>query len=277
MSRDDKAKAFADTVATDSGLTLAHEVMAAAAVTTDLGAREVLAGRWEIRGLIGSGGMGTVYRARDRELDEDVALKVLRAEVLSPADLDRFRREVKLSRKVTHKNVARVFELAEHDGRRFFTMEIVEGESLRGRLERSGRLPFEAVIGIGIAVCRGLAAAHDEGVIHRDLKPDNVLISNTGRIAITDFGIASSLEREAGGEASAFVGTPHYMAPEQVDGSRSIDARADIYCRHLFARRHALRARRRQPALRGQDAARRRRRAAHEGRPRSAQPAARPP
>jgi serine/threonine-protein kinase len=229
MSGDDKAKAFAETVATDSGVTLAAVSGLGAAVTTDLGAREVLAGRWEILGLIGSGGMGTVYRARDRELDEDVALKVLRAEVLSPADLERFLREVKLSRKVTHKNVARVFELAEHGGRRFFTMELVEGESLRGHLERSGRLSVDAVVGVGVAVCRGLAAAHDEGVIHRDLKPDNVLVSKGGRIAITDFGIASSLERGSDKETSAFVGTPHYMAPEQVEGSKDIDGRADIY------------------------------------------------
>jgi serine/threonine-protein kinase len=228
MSRDDKA--FAETVATSTAVTLVGSVPAQAHTTMDLATREVLAGRWEIKGLIGSGGMGTVYRARDRELDEDVALKVLRAEVLSPVDLERFRREVKLARKVTHKNVARVFELAEHDGRRFFTMELVEGESLRDRLERSGRLSVDALISVAIAVCRGLAAAHDEGVVHRDLKPDNVLVAKGGRIAITDFGIASSVDPATGGsETTAFVGTPHYMAPEQVDGSRALDARTDIY------------------------------------------------
>ncbi len=223
MAKDDHA--FAETIASDTARTLADAEPPAASLTD----RVVLAGRWRIASLLGSGGMGTVYRARDLELDEDVALKVVRAEIVSPTDLERFRREVKLSRRVTHRNVARVFELGEHQGMRFFTMELVEGESLRSRLDRGGRLEIGEVVTIGACVCRGLAAAHEVGVLHRDLKPDNVLVARDGRVAITDFGIASSLDASGRAGESSFVGTPHYMAPEQVDGSRPLDARTDVY------------------------------------------------
>ncbi len=226
MSGSREHDAFAATIATDTE----GKLTLPAAPTTDVGARQVLAGRWEVVGIIGSGGMGTVYRAHDRELDEDVALKVLRHEVIAGADVERFRREVKLARKVTHKNVARVFELGEHEGKRFFTMELVEGESLRGRLERGGPLREEVLTKVALSVSRGLGAAHEVGVIHRDLKPDNVLVAKDGRVAITDFGIASSLDASGvAGETQTFIGTPHYMAPEQVDGSGRLDARTDIY------------------------------------------------
>lgn len=189
----------------------------------------VLCQRWEIVGLLGAGGMGTVYRARDRELDETVALKMLHGEIASPAAVERFRREVKLARRVTHKNVARVHELGEHEGKRFFTMELVDGESLRALLERTGALPLARATDIARAMARGLAAAHEVGVVHRDMKPDNVLLGADGRVALTDFGIAASMEVEAADRTSSFIGTPLYMAPEQVDRSRPIDARTDLY------------------------------------------------
>lgn len=192
-------------------------------------AQEVLSNRWEILGMLGMGGMGTVYRARDRELEEVVALKLLRAEHVGPEGIDRFRREVKLARRVTHKNVARVHELGEHDGRRFFTMELVEGESLHQHIDRKGALPFKRVLEIGLAIARGLEAAHEVGVIHRDLKPDNVLMSRDGRVAVTDFGIASLTTEASATQTTSFVGTPLYMAPEQVDRSRALDARTDLY------------------------------------------------
>ncbi|NUP13267.1 MAG: protein kinase [Polyangiaceae bacterium] len=228
MKRD--VQAFAETVA-EAGLTLdVAAVSMPVSTETPTSTREVLAGRWEILGLIGTGGMGTVYRAHDRELEEVVALKVMRPEVLSPTALERFRREVKLARRVSHKNVARVFDFAEHAGRRFFTMELVEGESLRTRLDRRGALSVARTAEIGITVARALTAAHEVDVIHRDLKPDNVLVGRDDRIAITDFGIAASLDAAAKGHITqAFLGTPHYMAPEQVDGKRPIDARTDLY------------------------------------------------
>src|SRR5438270_894298 len=147
----------------------------------------VIAGRYELLGLVGVGGMGSVYRARDTELDEVIALKVLRRELVdAPGMLDRFRREVKLARRVTHRNVARTFDIGEHQGERFLTMEFIEGESLARLLEREGTLPLPRIIEILRAVCAGLSAAHAAGVVHRDLKPDNVLIAEGGRIAITD-------------------------------------------------------------------------------------------
>ncbi|HTJ82408.1 MAG TPA: serine/threonine-protein kinase [Polyangiaceae bacterium] len=235
MSDDKTAEvAFAPTLA---GTLSSTPNTLAAAASTPSGASSglpigegLLGGRWEIRGLIGAGGMGAVYRAHDRELDETVALKVLRADLLGPDGLDRFRREVRLARKVTHKNVARVFDLGEHEGIRFFTMECVEGESLRGLLMQEGALALDRVVEIGSAICRGLAAAHEVGVVHRDLKPDNVLVGKDGRIAITDFGIAASMDAASdANKSTAFLGTPAYMAPEQVDRASPIGPLADVY------------------------------------------------
>ncbi len=189
----------------------------------------VLAGRWELLSLLGVGGMGAVYRARDRELDEVVALKMLRAGTSEPGAIDRLRREVKLSRRVSHRNVARVFELGESDGERFFTLEYIEGESLRALLDRTGALSVQRALELGVAMAKGLAAAHEVGVVHRDLKPDNVLLGRDGRIAITDFGIAASFERTGAAETTSFAGTPLYMAPEQVDRSRPITQQCDVY------------------------------------------------
>jgi tetratricopeptide (TPR) repeat protein len=184
-----------------------------------------LAGRYDLLALLGTGGMGSVYRARDRELDEEVALKVIRSELASqPAILERFRREVKLARRVTHRNVARTFQL-EHDGNIVFcTMELVLGEPVSRRLERRGRLPVPEAVGIVRELCAGLAAAHAVGVIHRDIKPDNVLVASDGRVVLADFGVAAGNLRE-GGEV---VGTPAYMAPEQASGEPATPA-SDVY------------------------------------------------
>jgi len=197
--------------------------------------REVLGGRYELLRLIGAGGMGNVYLARDRELDEEVALKTLRREIADkPGIIERFRREVRLSRRVTHPNVARVFDIGEHGGDKFLTMEYVEGESLADVLAREGALAIGRAVEIIRAVCAGLGAAHKAGVIHRDLKPDNVLIAKDGRVVLTDFGIARALEAldgqgDGGNTVGVTLGTPAYMAPEQVQGRDDIDARADIY------------------------------------------------
>jgi serine/threonine-protein kinase len=198
----------------------------AAQLTGDAGV-PILGERYRIVSLIGVGGMGTVYRAHDRELDEDVALKALRRELVdAPGVLARFRHEVKLARRVTHPNVARVYDIGEHDGTKFLTMELVDGPSLAVHLRKERALPAGRIVDIAAAVCAGLGAAHAAGVIHRDLKPDNVLLAADGRIVVTDFGIARlSVDGVTLGTA---VGTPAYMAPEQVEGG-AVDERADLY------------------------------------------------
>src|SRR6185295_15471017 len=133
--------------------------------------------------------------------------------------LTRFKQELKLARRVTHKNVARAYDLGEHEGERFLTMEYIDGESLAALLAREGALPAARVVAIALVLCDALAAAHAVGIVHRDLKPDNVMVARDGRVVVTDFGIA----RFAMGDAPAltgggFIGTPAYMAPEQVEG-----------------------------------------------------------
>jgi serine/threonine-protein kinase len=188
----------------------------------------ILAGRYELKSLLGEGGMGAVFRAYDRELDEDVALKILHVSVAGDtAALTRFRREVKLARRVTHRNVARTFDLGTHEGLRFLTMELIAGESV-SQAARRARLALPEVLRIGAEIARGLASAHVVGVVHRDLKPDNVMLAED-RVVLTDFGIA----RVADGSAEVLrtgmiVGTPAYMAPEQLE-NQAVDGRTDIY------------------------------------------------
>ena len=192
----------------------------------------LVAGRFEVIGLIGVGGMGSVYRARDVTLDEMVALKVIAREIArEPGMLERFRREVKLARRVTHPNVARCFDIGQDGDDCFFTMELVDGESLGSRLAREQRLTPASTIAIALEVCAGLGAAHRAGVVHRDLKPDNVLLAKDGRVVLTDFGIASARLPNDGASRTVgiIVGTPEYMAPEQVECVRDLDGRADIY------------------------------------------------
>lgn len=191
---------------------------------------QTIGARYELLGLIGVGGMGSVYKARDLELDELVALKVIRREIAQmPGMLDWVRREVRLSRRVTHKNVARAFDIGEHDGERFLTLELIDGESLSDLLTRQGPLAVAQMIDIVCDICAGLQAAHEVGVIHRDLKPDNVLIAVDGRVVITDFGLAvdPTMGEDMTGN-TMLMGTPAYMAPEQV-ADQPVDARADVY------------------------------------------------
>lgn len=189
-----------------------------------VGAR--VAERYEILGLLGAGGMGAVYRARDLELDEEIALKVLMGADVGADARIRFRREVKLARRVTHPNVARTYDLGEHLGQRYLTMELIEGRSLRDAAQ--GGLSLPETLRVLTEVARGLSVAHAAGVVHCDLKPDNVLLAGA-RVVITDFGIARSAGlSDALKTSGGIVGTPAYMAPEQVEG-REVDGRADVY------------------------------------------------
>jgi serine/threonine-protein kinase len=177
-------------------------------------------------GLLGRGGMGEVYRADDLKLGQQVALKFLPRDVESDRDrLSRFMNEVRLSLRVTHPNVCRVFDIADVGGRHFLSMEYVDGEDLASLLRRIGRLPEDKAVEIARQLCAGLAAAHEEGVLHRDLKPANVMIDGRGRAKITDFGLAGATAGVIGREAQA--GTPQYMAPEQFDG-RELSIQTDL-------------------------------------------------
>ncbi len=186
---------------------------------------QTLGGRYDLLDLLGTGGMGAVYRARDRELDEIVALKVIRDDLArDPEMIERFRREVKLARRVTHTNVARTFELVRAGSLVFCTMELVEGEPLTARLARERRLPIAEAVAIACALCDGLTAAHAANVIHRDIKPDNVLLASDGRVVMADFGVAAV----GAGDLADTSGTPAYMAPEQARGEPPSPA-VDVY------------------------------------------------
>ncbi len=194
--------------------------------STDEEVPELVAGRYKILRWIGGGGMGRVYEALDTELHEKVALKVLRAGMSEEA-LERFRREVKLTRRIQHPNVARMFDIGDHETQKFLTMELIDGESLTR--ETRSVMPVARVIDVGRQIAEGLAAAHAKSVIHRDLKPDNVLIERrTGRAVLTDFGIARGTDDPSVTQVGSIVGTPRYMAPEQLAGQEA-DARSDVF------------------------------------------------
>ena len=189
--------------------------------------------RYEIKSVLGVGGMGMVYKANDRELGEILAIKTLKPEMVA-ADanaLERFKSEIKLARKIAHRNVVRTYDLGEIGGVYYITMEFVEGKSLKDLVRERGRLPASAVLPIAKQLCRALEVSHDEGVIHRDIKPQNMVVQADGVLKVMDFGIArlATRPKDAGHtEAGMVVGTPEYMAPEQLLGDE-LDARADLY------------------------------------------------
>ena len=189
----------------------------------------VLGARYEILQLLGQGGMGAVYKAKDLELDRAVALKVIRPELaIHPEILQRFKQELILARQITHRNVIRIFDLSEASGIKFITMEFIEGQDLKSLLNDKGRLSPEEAVRILEQVCLALEVAHSEGVVHRDLKPQNIMIDRHGRVAVMDFGIARSIETGGMTQTGMLVGTPDYMSPEQVMGER-VDARSDLF------------------------------------------------
>jgi serine/threonine protein kinase len=188
-----------------------------------------LAGRFEIIEELGRGGMGKVYKAFDTKIKENIALKLLRPEIgMDEETIERFRNEIKLARKISQRHVCRVYDLGE-DGLTFFiTMEYVPGENLKSFIRRSGNLTEAKAVTLARQIAEGMAEAHAHGVIHRDLKPQNVMIDRDGNARIMDFGIASSLGTRGLTGTGAIIGTPEYMSPEQAE-ARDVDARSDIY------------------------------------------------
>jgi len=191
---------------------------------------DLIGARYEILSILGRGGMGAVYKALDREVGRTVALKLIRPELASdPAMLARFKQELLTSTQVTHRNVIRIYDIADADGMKFITMEFVEGDQLRQILPDNGKLPPEEAVEIIRQVCLALDAAHSAGIIHRDLKPPNIMReAKTGRIVVMDFGIARSIESEGMTQTGALIGTIEYMSPEQSMG-KALDQRSDIF------------------------------------------------
>jgi serine/threonine protein kinase len=189
--------------------------------------------RYEVLGELGRGGMGIVYKARDRETGEIVAIKLLMPQIAcDDGVMERFKNEPRLARKITHKYVCRTHDLSRTGDTAFITMEYVEGESLRGALNRFGTLSSRKVIQIGQQICAALHEAHTQGVVHRDLKPENVMLDEHGNVKLMDFGIARSVNISSKSTGN-IVGTPAYMAPEQAEG-KPVDSRADIYALGLI-------------------------------------------
>jgi serine/threonine-protein kinase len=205
--------------------------------SAQLGPGTVLANRYEIRQQLGAGGMGVVYRAHDRELKETIAIKTLRPELVGDANLlERFKQEIRLARRISHPNVVRTHDLGEADGLYFITMEFVEGTSLEELITKRGALPLNVTLTIGRQLCRALEVAHGQGVVHRDIKPQNLVVDSQGFLKVMDFGIARLVEgRQPGAGLTAdgtIIGTPEYMAPEQLMG-HPVDGRADLYAAGL--------------------------------------------
>jgi serine/threonine-protein kinase len=187
--------------------------------------------RYEVKEVLGVGGMGMVFKAVDSELGEVIAIKTLKQELLSEDvnALERFKSEIRLARRISHRNVVRTHDLGEFAGVYFITMEYVEGTTLKELVKKRGRLPIAATLTVAKQLCRALEVAHEQGVIHRDIKPQNMVVEPDGVLKVMDFGIARLAKRQSGmTEQGMVVGTPEYMAPEQLMG-QEIDARADLY------------------------------------------------
>jgi eukaryotic-like serine/threonine-protein kinase len=192
--------------------------------------REGLRGRYALERELGRGGMATVWLAQDLRHDRPVALKLLHPHLAASLGPERFQREIRLAARLQHPHILTVLDSGETDGRLWFTMPYVEGESLRDRLRRERQLPVDAALRIAIEATRGLAYAHQHGVVHRDVKPENILLTSDGSTLVADFGIARALGNDDGlTETGMAVGTPTYMSPEQAAGDKALDARTDQY------------------------------------------------
>ena len=191
---------------------------------------EVLAGRYELEELVGTGGMSSVFRAHDRLLDRKVALKILHLHYSRDDDyVERFKREARSVAALSHPNIVTVIDRGEHEERQFIVFEYVEGENLKRMIERRGPAPVANALELAIQIARGLAFAHQQGLIHRDVKPQNVLLNGDGRAKVTDFGIARSMNVQHGmTQTGTVLGTSDYIAPEQAQGL-SVDEHTDVY------------------------------------------------
>ena len=189
----------------------------------------IFAERYEILEELGKGGMGEVYKVKDKKLDEEMALKVLKPEIAANKDMiERFKNELKFARKIAHRHVCRMYDLNEAEETPYITMEFVQGEDLKSTIRESGKFKEENAIAVTKQVCEGLAEAHALGVVHRDLKPQNIMIDENGNAKVMDFGIARSIEAAGVTQTGMMIGTPDYMSPEQAEGEEA-DQRSDIY------------------------------------------------
>jgi eukaryotic-like serine/threonine-protein kinase len=186
-----------------------------------------IAGRYRLEEQIGQGGMALVFRAHDLELEEDVALKVFTFRTTSEASIARFKQELKLSRQLVHPNIIRLYDIGLHAGHRYISMELLRGESLKDRMRRP--MPFPQAIDYLVQACRGLQAAHDGGVIHRDVKPDNFFVTDAGVLKVMDFGIAKHHAAPGVTVAGSIAGTPQYMSPEQIGNFSAVTHATDLY------------------------------------------------
>jgi serine/threonine-protein kinase len=191
---------------------------------------EVLADRYELEELVGTGGMSSVFRAHDRLLDRKVALKILHQQYSGDDEyVERFRREARAVAALSHPNIVTVIDRGEHDDRQFIVFEYVEGENLKRLIERRGPAPVATALQLGMEIARGLSFAHQQGLVHRDVKPQNVLLNGDGSAKVTDFGIARSLDVQHGmTQTGTVLGTSDYIAPEQAQGQR-VDEHTDVY------------------------------------------------
>jgi len=196
---------------------------------TGLTRSSIFAQRYEVIEELDKGGMGKIYRVFDKKIEQEVALKLLRPEITADVNtITRFKRELKFTRNISHRNVCRMYDLGEERNAHYITMEYISGENLKSSIRRMERLTVKKAISIAKQVCEGLSEAHRLGVVHRDLKPGNVMIDSEGNARILDFGIARSLRSKGMTGEGTMIGTPEYMSPEQVDGKEA-DQRSDIY------------------------------------------------
>src|SRR5918912_4174512 len=190
---------------------------------------EVVAGRYELEELLGTGGMSSVFKARDTLLEREVALKVLHQHFTEDEQyVERFRREARAVASLSHPNIVTILDRGEDEGRQFLVFELVEGRTLAELLQEEGRLPVPRALEIAIQVARGLGFAHEHGLVPRDVKPQNVILNGDGRAKVTDFGIARSLEVQGVTQDGMVLGTSNYIAPEQARGGE-VDPRTDVY------------------------------------------------
>jgi serine/threonine protein kinase len=197
--------------------------------TSDLEVGSTFAGRYRIIKELGKGGMGTVYEVQDNNVNEKIALKVFKLDVsVDVTTLDRFRNEIIIASKISHPNVCRMYDFKQDAGFNYITMEYISGEDLKSMINQEGQLSVKKTLDIAEQICEGLSAAHRIGVVHRDLKPQNIMFDRHGEVRIMDFGLARSIEAKGITDTGMLIGTPEYMSPEQAM-SKDVDQRADVY------------------------------------------------